>query len=50
MKKVAAVLTAGLLSVGGLTMAATPAHACVGLRCTIDCIKRTLSGNPVCPD
>lgn len=50
MRRIAAVLTAGMLSVGGLTAAATPAHACVGLQCTISCIKQVLAGNPVCPD
>ena len=50
MRRIAAVLTAGVLSFGGLTVAAAPAHACVGLQCTIACIVRTLAGNPSCPD
>jgi hypothetical protein len=50
MRKVAAVLTAGMLGLATMTVAAAPANACVGLRCTVDCVKRVLSGNPACPD
>lgn len=50
MRRMVAVLTAGALSFGGLTIAASPAQACAGIECTIDCIRRMLSGNPACPD
>lgn len=50
MRRIATVLVAGALSLGGLTMAAAPAHACVDLRCQIACIKAILSGSTVCPD
>ncbi|MDQ3952415.1 MAG: hypothetical protein M3279_05555 [Actinomycetota bacterium] len=50
MNKVAAVLTAGLVSFGGLSIAATPAHACVGVQCAISCVQRILAGERVCPD
>ncbi len=50
MRRIAAVLVAGALSFSGLTIAAAPAHACVGLQCTVDCIRRVLSGSHVSPD
>jgi hypothetical protein len=50
MRRIAAVLTAATLSFGGLTAVASPAHACVGVQCTVDCVRRVLSGSRVCPD
>ncbi len=49
-KKVAALLTVAGLSLGGIALTSPAAHACVGVRCTVDCIRRIVSGNPACPD
>ena len=49
-KKVARALTAGLLGFSGLSVAATPARACVGVQCAISCVQRILAGERVCPD
>lgn len=48
MRKIATVLATALLGFGAL--GAAPAQACVGVQCTVDCIKRIVSGSRVCPD
>jgi hypothetical protein len=49
-KKLTALAVAGAITFAGMSLAAAPAHACAGVECTINCIKRMLSGNPACPD
>jgi hypothetical protein len=48
-KRIAAVVTASVLSFGALTVAAAPAHACADLQCRVICLVRERLGGP-CPD
>jgi hypothetical protein len=45
-RRVAAVLTAGVLSFGVSTVAAARAHACADLQCRIVCFVRETLGGP----
>ena len=53
MKRIVTVVTAAVLGFGALSVASPAAHACVGVRCQVDCIRRTLQSFPeptACPD
>lgn len=50
MRRMATLLVAGAVSFASLAAAAAPAHACVGVRCQVECIKAILSGGGACPD
>ena len=51
-RRIATVVTTIVLAMGTVGIAATPAHACVGLRCAVDCLERIAAGGPgtQCPD
>lgn len=53
MRRIVTVVAAATLAFGALSVAAPAAHACVGVRCQVECLKSFLESFPgpiVCND